>query len=462
MDVISLIKSMVERIPFPVGKAISRVPYAMRPGIGAIYRQRSVELENFGNFSSEKKSNYIFHRMKSIVEHAYRNIDFYREYYSQQGFTPDQLVGFDDLAKIPVVNKNILKECSLEKRSLNLKGRYLVNTGGSSGNPLSFYILPSSIGHEWAHMHHIWSKLGYRPYDLKLCFGGRDLKNTAVRYDALRHHFAINIYYPNVEIACSLKPILQSCDIRYLHGYPSALYDFACYCENNDPELADLLSQKLKGAFLGSEFPSPVYRNKIESVFNIPTVSWYGHTERAVLAWELDNPYIYVPFQTYGFAEAKHDDVLGITKLVATSYYNTASPLIRYDTGDEIEVVSSTAAILESFSIAGGREGDYVVDLAGKKISLTGLVFGRHHRIFERAKFVQVYQSKPGFVTIFVTSSGAKIPDTDICNFFDLGGININFSIEQINEPMLTSGGKVILNITGIIGNNVSAKENIT
>lgn len=454
MSVTPLVKSALEKIPFPIGRAISRLPYSIRPGLGAIYRQRRSELRQYDNFSTKEKLSYIFLKVKSIAEYAYNNIEFYRNHYSQHGFDPSKLSSFEDLEKIPIVNKELLRDCPLEKRSFKCPGRYLVNTGGSSGNPLSFYILTSSMGHEWAHMHHIWSKLGYRPYDLKLCFGGRDLKKSAVNYDALRHHFAINIYCPHADIALALKPILRSRDIRYLHGYPSALNDFACYCEENDPELVNLLSLQLKGVFLGSEFPSPVYRNKIESVFKIPSVSWYGHTERAVLAWEKAATFVYSPFQTYGFAEAITDSDTKVTKLLGTSYYNTASPLIRYDTGDEISVISTTAGILDSFRIAGGREGDYVIDLTGKKISLTGLVFGRHHRIFDKARFFQVQQDKPGALKIFITNLGNKIPALELESYFDLAGINMDFTFEQIDAPILTSGGKVVLNVSKIMRNS--------
>ena len=31
----------------------------------------------------------------------------------------------------------------------------MVNTGGSSGSPFSLFIQPNSMGHEWAHTHHL-------------------------------------------------------------------------------------------------------------------------------------------------------------------------------------------------------------------------------------------------------------------------------------------------------------------
>ena len=65
-----------------------------------------------------------------------------------------------------------------------------------------------------------------------------------------------------------------------------------------------MLSVNLKGAFLGSEYPHKQYREVIEDVFDIDTISWYGHTERAVLAYEKHEQFVYEPFLSYGFSEA--------------------------------------------------------------------------------------------------------------------------------------------------------------
>lgn len=64
--------------------------------------------------------------------------------------------GFEDLHRIPVVNKAVLQQYGIEERSSRVKGRALVNTGGSSGQPLGFYIQGSAVAHEWAHMHRAW------------------------------------------------------------------------------------------------------------------------------------------------------------------------------------------------------------------------------------------------------------------------------------------------------------------
>lgn len=446
MSLIPTLKSVVEKAPFPVGWATARIPYAVRPSVGPVYRQRTHEIQEYRASTGTERQRFVLSRLQAIVTHAYDNVPFYRSHYDEHGFHPSQLTSFADISRIPIVNKEVLQRCPIEQRSHVEPGRYLVNTGGSSGQPLSFYILPSSMGHEWAHMHHIWASLGYRQNDLKLAFSGRSTGTQAVRYDALRHHFAINTYAQWTDVASDLKRVLRRHAVRYLHGYPSAISDFASYCQSHDEELTLVLRSALKGAFLGSEFPAPAYRDRIHAVFGCPSVSWYGHTERAVLAWEAENHFEYRPFQSYGYAEVNdsHDND---QTLVATSYYNTASPLIRYDTEDGIEALEIQDDILSSFKVTGGRQGDYAIDLEGKRIPLTALVFGRHHRVFEYARFVQVKQSEPGHLVFLVTAEAGALDSRPLEDFFDLADIKMIFDFQLQDKPHTTPRGKVTLRV---------------
>jgi phenylacetate-CoA ligase len=447
MNFVPKMKLFLMALPPCLGKAMSLVPYEWRPVFGKIYRKRIAEMETFSKMSDDQKQSFFFEKIRWIVEYAYNNVPFYEKLYQQVGFKPEHLKSFDDLQHIPVVTKAMLAMCDIERRSTKVSGRYVVNTGGSSGSPLSFYIPSSAIGHEWSHMHRIWGTIGYTQSSLKLGFGGGNMHQKTVSYDALRHQFAVNIYHPNKEISQALRLVLRKRKIEFLHGYPSAIYDFASYCEAEDQELSEMLAKNLKGAFLSSEYPAPHFRDKIESVFKIPTISFYGHTERVVLAWEKDQKFLFSPLQTYGFAEAIKDGFSGVLKLAGTSYYNTASPFIRYDTGDEISVTKSSNSILEEFKIEGGREGDYILDKNNKSISLTGLVFGRHHRIFETARFVQIGQKEPGKAVFFITIQKSILPPEEYQNWFDLSDIQIDFEFRQIDAPILSKRGKALLNV---------------
>ena len=190
----------------------------------------------------------------------------------------------------------------------------------------------------------------------------------------------------------------------------------------------------------GSEFPSPHYRNFIEDLITGNTISWYGHTEGVILAGELYQKFEYVPLLSYGYAEAVKKD--GHYHLAGTSFANLAAPFIRYDTEDLINPYFETDGLLKSFSIEEGRSGEFVIDKNNRNISLTALIFGRHHKLFDKADFIQVKQNVPGVIIVYYSS---KSPIDDPQSIFDSGNLDMDILFRQISEPFKTPLGKIPL-----------------
>lgn len=446
LNVIPLVKSLFQEVPKPVGYMLSKVPYRLRPGIGSSYALRVREIAAFERMSIESRKSFILARVKVLVRHA-MGVPFYRELYESCGVTWKDIRTFEDISKLPIVTKEMLRSTPVEGRSTKARGRYLTNTGGSSGATLNFYLSPGVIPNEWAHMHTIWSKLGYDQSMLKMTFGGRSLGDKGFAYDGLRHQYSVNVYKEFSELLPELRKILKSERIRYLHGYPSALADFAVNCAQQAPDVTRILNKTLRGVFLGSEYPAPRYRDQIESVFGIPSISWYGHTERAILAWEKHENFVYHPFMTYGYCELVPNQETGGWKLIGTSYGNLASPFIRYDTGDDVEPVEVRDNLLVSFRIRSGRLGDFVIDRKGLRIPLTALIFGRHHRLFDISLFIQVRQEEMGEITVIVTPKNAISPEFRFEDWFDSSGLDMNIRFQVVDHPILSPSGKLVLKV---------------
>src|SRR5690606_30918566 len=205
MNIALIIKDNLKNIPPGLGRLINSIPYGIRTGLGKIYKQRMHEIDELKTMSFAQKQRFVLERVQYIVDFAYKNIKFYKEYYDSQRFDVSKLKYFEDIQKIPIINKSSLNNYDIEDRSSHARSRYIVNTGRSSGTPFAFYIEPSSMGHEWAHMHTIWKTFGYQATDFKLLFGGRsDIKNL-IDYDVVRNHFAVDIYGDYDVLAPKLK-----------------------------------------------------------------------------------------------------------------------------------------------------------------------------------------------------------------------------------------------------------------
>lgn len=435
------------RLPIPIGLGllISKIPYGIRPGLGDLYKKQKEAIEHYRLFSELKKQNYIYENFYRIFKHAYLNIKFYRDLYDRENINPDIIKSYSDIEKVPIISKKDLLEYDIKDRSFPLKNALLVNTGGSSGKTFSFFMDPERYGNEWAHIHNMWSKFNFKPSDLKITFDGRAKNNNKIVYDFARNSLLYDIYGDPLHVSKQLIKIAKRHSIKYLHGYPSAMYEFALFCEMNE-ELLHVLRKTLVAAFLSSEFPSPHYRHKIEEVFKIPTQSFYGHTETCVMAVEEDK-YIYDAYQTYGFAEAIRID--NKNHLVGTSYFNFASPLIRYDTEDIIEPLNPDETILSQFKIAEGRVGEFVVDKNGKRIPLTGLIYGRHHTLFDFSEHIQIFQDTPGRATVVFVSHN-DISEVEANKLFNSENVEIVFKFLKRDRPVLSASGKVNLKINSL------------
>lgn len=434
-------------LPVWVGQLLSYIPFHYRPGIGSLYRKQKKTLHHFDAKTSKQQKEYIYESFYPLFKHAYCNIPFYKKLYTDAGISPTDIKSFEDIIKVPVISKKDLINVPLEERSFPIDNRAIVNTGGSSGTPFSFYMDPQRFGNEWAHVHYIWSHLGYKPNDLKLGFGGRSSVKDKIQYDPIRHNLAYDIYSDPILVNAKLLNIVKKRKVYYLHGYPSAVHNFALSCREHSPELLIELKKTLKGVFLVSEFPNPHFRNEISETFGVPTQSFYGHTETCVIAYEKQALFNFSVLQTYGYAEAvktEQDDFY----LVGTSYFNYASPLIRYNTEDIINEVIEDEGILNNFKIGRGRIGEFILDKNNNKIPLTGLIFGRHHKIFDLINYLQVYQSTPGKATILYVSEKLDTISANDNSLFDIDNVLIEFEFLKLDEPVLTSSGKFSLLVT--------------
>jgi len=88
--------------------------------------------------------------------------------------------------------------------------------------------------------------------------------------------------------------------------------------------------------------------------------------------------------------------------------------------------------------------GDFIEDLRGHQVSLTSLIFGRHHKAFGLCEFVQISQSCPGRAVVHCTTSKG-IGEEDLRALFDFSNVEIFFHFVIRKSPYRSPIGKVPL-----------------
>lgn len=434
MRYIKHLKNIVGQIPYPVGKWLARMPFPWR--LGKVYVWMREECARAMGWSDAERERYLIEKFRTIFEFAREHFPCYRELYEKAGVLDLEVKSFADIAKVPVIDKAWAR-----KHFMEFKGAYRLNTGGSSGEPTAFWADADCWAREWAHMHTIWEMLGYDYRDLKLAIRGRNLGRRPFSYNPVHNEYIINTYLNVKDYAAKLTRLFAKRNVKWFHGYPSSIYQFILECEEaygNDG--THELFKSVRGLLLSSEFPLPYMKEKFNE-YGLRWISWYGHTEMCVLAYDRDCDNRYRPFATYGLAEVENGHLIG------TSFHNFEMPLIRYDTGDLVEATKvSAGGMVEEFAIKEGRSGDFIEDKNGKKIPLTALIFGRHHKAFDVADYIQIGQTEPGKATLYVTAKAGVI-NSSLSSLFDLSNVNVDFEFKILDQPVRTSLGKLKLRV---------------
>ncbi|MDN4164632.1 hypothetical protein QWY31_03910 [Cytophagales bacterium LB-30] len=431
MNSLLLIKKFAERIPYSFSKILVQIPFSWR--LGSQYKKSRLEINQYK--TEEAKLDYALFHFNNIFQYA-KTFPFYNSLYSKNGVIDLKITSIDDILKIPIISKE-----DIRSHFDYFKGSMRVNTGGTTGSPMSLYLDKNAFAREWAHMHTIWETKGYNQKLVKLTLRGKNLGNKLFAYNPIHNEFVFNTYIDIKDRISEITDLIETKKIGYIHGYPSAIYDFFKVLEDvaSDEQIA-IVRKWVKVCLMGSEFPHKYIKDYLNTLWELEFVSWYGHTEMCILAHDENNDNKYVPFHTYGYAEVVDGCLIG------TSFHNFDMPLIRYDTGDKASGVYFDNGLLKDFSITEGRSGDFVLDRVGKKIPLTALIFGRHHRVFDYIQHIQVKQVEQGKAEIYI-SSNSKI-DLDKAKLdMDLTNVDMDFEFKYIKEPIKSLSGKLKLKI---------------
>ena len=429
-----VLKTFTEHVPYCAGKWLAKVPFELR--LGKVYPQAKTECLKFVQASTAEREEYAIAHFRKVFDYAREVFPCYRKLYEKADIGGLEIKTFSDIAKVPTIDKTWARVHFQE-----FHGAYRLNTGGSSGEPTAFWMDKNCWAREWAHMHTIWERLGYKYTDLKLAIRGKNLGKRPFAYNPVHNEYVINTYLNVKDYASKLARLFEKRNVKWFHGYPSSIYQFILECEVAfGKDETQRLFRNVKGLLLSSEFPLPYMKKKFEG-YGLRWISWYGHTEMCVLAYDNDCSNRYRPFATYGLAEVVDGHLIG------TSFQNFDMPLIRYDTGDLVEATKmSEGGLVEEFAIKEGRSGDFIEDKNGKKIPLTALIFGRHHKAFDVADYVQIGQREPGKATLYVAVKGGNLRG-DVGRLFDLTNVDIDFDFEVVDKPIRTKAGKLKLRV---------------
>lgn len=378
-----------------IRKINEKMPYWMKRPFAGFIRGKLIkngtflaqyqELEAADDMSVEEKERLQLEKLRQTLVHAYEHTAYYKELFDRQHFAPEMISSVEELAKLPVLTKELLKEHYAELQADDIDDFYEVSTGGTTGAPTHVLMERAAIYREYAFTYHYWSKFGYDYQSSKLAtFRGVDLNNKLSEINPLYQEIRMNVFLMNRNNIREYVTRIDKYGADFIYGYPSAVYNFCRLAR----EAGIALVGKFKAALLISENLYEFQEEEITATLGCPIAMFYGHSERAVYAEKYGRGYTFDP--VYGVTEIDKDNMP-----VVTGFINRKTPLIRYKVDDEVVPVNNGA-----FEVIGHRDSEVVYGANGRQFRATMLDF--HGMISKKLSGFQFVQEVPGELTIRV------------------------------------------------------------
>jgi phenylacetate-CoA ligase len=312
-------------------------------------------------------------QLRQLIEFAYLHVPYYKRVFDAHGLRPTDIDEVSDMAKLPVLNKKIIRQFRSELSPQDSGETRVVagSTGGSTGDTLRYAMSPADHTRGVALLYRGWGYAGYQPGDRIGMIGGSSLiptKASAVRtwmLSAVRNARYCSSYGMTDETMSRYVAALNRFRPEFLRGYASALWTIA----NHIRSLNLAVTFRPRGIFTTAEKLLAAQRYTIEEVFRTKVFDTYGLNDGGVSAYECDqHSGMHVDMER-SILEVVGEDGQQIFgrpgRILATSLYNRAFPFIRYDTGD-----LGTLALDDCRC---GRESPLLQEIIGRSTDLLDL-----------------------------------------------------------------------------------------
>jgi phenylacetate-CoA ligase len=323
-------------------------------------------------------------RLAALVEHASAHVPYYRAAFARHGIDAGTVRSAADLARLPFLTKADIRANQDALRSERAGPLARSNTGGSSGEPLTFYLGKERVSHDVAAKWRATRWWGVDIGDPEIVVWGspielgaqdrvRELRDRVFR-TALLSAFEMSAARVDAFVAR-----IRARRPRMLFGYPSALAHIARHAEAAGVRLDDL---GIAVAFVTAERLYDDQRDTIARVFGCRVANGYGGRDAGFVAHECPAGGLHLTAEDLVVetvdAEGRVVPPGTAGELVVTHLASREFPFIRYRTGD-VGTLDTRACTcgrgLPLLRSVEGRTTDFVVAADGTVMHGLALIY---------------------------------------------------------------------------------------
>ncbi len=422
MSVINKILKHYTQIPLWATNMLAPFYYLLPENIryGAVYNKEMAELKRIDSLSAQEQENEKNASLRRLIAYSYEHVPYYRELFDSAGISPSDIREEKDLQKIPFLTKELLIENreKLISDEFDKSSLVYLTTSGSTGTPTGFYVQKESPMRERVYCIHMFKDMGYEPHSSRLVMRGKEFwsqksKGKNWQWDGFKRELSINIFDMTSENMEEYCRVIEKYKPDFAYGYMSAMYTLCKYIAARPKKL----KHRFKGYLAISETVTEEQRSFVESVIGARAFSFYGMSERVIIAAECKCSAEYHVEPLYGIAEIVDDSGTVITEpgitgeLVGTSLLNYAMPLIRYKMGDLSSWSPKEACECRSgkkrlSGVQGRKTRDVLIGKDGTVVSPASLEV--HSEIYDYMSRYQFVQTRAGEATVKAVAVNGK------------------------------------------------------
>jgi len=403
-------------------------------------------------WSAERLEALRLERLRALLGDVGANVPFYRELFAETGFDPAGVDSLDDLRRLPFLTKSVIKANTEAMKRLETTGLSRFNTGGSSGEPLIFFIGKERVSHDVAAK---WRATRWWDVDIgdpEIVVWGSPIELGAQdRMRQLRDQLFRTQLIPAFEMSeqklDQFVATIRRTRPKMLFGYPSALKHIALHAEKKGIALGDL---GIKVAFVTSERLYDDQREIISRIFQCRVANGYGGRDAGFIAHECPSGSMHITAEDIIVEivnEAGEVQPAGVAgEIVVTHLATRDFPFIRYRTGDIGVLGTAPCACGRGLPVLQeiqGRSTDFVIAADGTVMHGLSLIYILRDLAGVKS-FKVIQESRQQTRVLLVTDAGFQPPMIDqiVAGFRRRLGSGVDVQVEIVERIAAEKSGK--------------------
>lgn len=402
-------------------------------------------------YHEEEMKRFVENRFITLIQHAVKNVPFYKKMTKAREIRIDDIKGVSDLEKLPIIRKEQIQKSpeSFLADGFQKSDLILINTSGTTGKTLKIFVDRDSRGYGYAFFSRLKVWAGIDSKLPNVTFAGRTIvpPNTSRppfwRRNIIMNNYLFSSYHLTPSNLGYYVDQLRKIQPHFIDSYPSSIYTLSQFIKENN-----IMGIAPKAIITSSETLFDYQRRVIEEAFHCPVFDQYGAAEQVVFISQCEEGTYHI-HPEFGIVEFLREDgsraaVGEPARLICTGFTNAAMPLIRYDIGDTGVLSDRKCSCGRNFPVIEhivGRTDDLIITRDGRRV-------GRLDPVFKGVKSIkeaQIVQEDYDHIVLYIVP-GKHIQSTEVEAVIwelkkRLGG-QIDIRVEMVKEIARTARGK--------------------